>query len=386
MQKAELQAILTAYRRELHRWPELSLQEAATSSRLKKFLRENGVTPLELPLPTGVAAEVRGALPGPVIALRADIDALPVTEQTGLEFASQNAGVMHACGHDVHMTALVGAAALLAQRRERLRGTVRLLFQPAEEAAHGAQWFAAQPGVLDNVQAIFGLHNKPDLPVGTIGVKNGPLMASVDHFIIRITGRGGHGGMPERCIDPIVAGSQLVADLQSLVSRRMSAFDNVVLSVTRFTAGNTWNVIPETAELEGTLRTFQQEARNLAVELLRRACEGAALASGAQVDFWLDEEAALRPLTNNAELAKLAAATARECGFTVTAAEPNPAGEDFSHYLERLPGCFVWLGSDGPYQWHDPRYIIDEGCLIVGAEFLAALAENVLAQWRQLRL
>lgn len=373
---------LIAYRRELHQHPELSMQEVETTARLKKWLTEQGIKVLPLPLRVGLIAEIEGAQPGPTIALRSDIDALPIEEQSGVDFASVNPGVMHACGHDVHMTALLGAGILLQQRREKLAGTVRLLFQPGEEAANGAKWFAEQPGVLENIEAIFGLHNQPALPVGTIGVREGALMASVDRFEIIITGKGGHGGMPEQCLDPIVAGSQLVNAFQTIVSRRMSSLHNVVVSVTKFQAGNTWNVIPNQALLEGTVRTFQQEARAEVPKLMQAMCEGIALATGCKIEFiW---HAGIAPVVNNAELAQVAREACEEAGFTVVEAKQNLAGEDFAYYLEQLPGCFVWLGDNGPYQWHQPQYVIDEGALMVGAEYLAQLAETVLQKWDKL--
>lgn len=360
------------------------MQEVETTARLKKWLTEQGIRVLSLPLRVGLVAEIVGEQPGPIIALRSDIDALPIEEQSGVPFASLNPGVMHACGHDVHMAALLGAGILLQQRRERLAGTVRLLFQPGEEAANGAKWFAAQPGVLEGIEAIFGLHNQPALPVGTIGVREGALMASVDRFEIIITGKGGHGGMPEQCLDPIVAGNQLVNSLQTIVSRRLSSLDNVVVSVTKFQAGNTWNVIPNQALLEGTVRTFQREARAAVPQLLQAMCDGIALATGTQIKFiW---HAGLAPVVNNPVLAAVAREACAQAGLEVVEAQQNLAGEDFAHYLEQIPGCFVWLGDNGPYQWHQPQYIIDEGALSVGARYLAQLAETVLARWQELSL
>lgn len=379
-----LQEQLVAYRRELHQYPELSMQEVETTARLKRWLTELGIKVLPLNLKVGLVAEIEGGLPGPTIALRSDIDALPIQEQSGVAFASLNPGVMHACGHDVHMAALLGAGILLQQRRDRLAGTVRLLFQPGEEAANGAKWFAAQPGVLEGIKAIFGLHNQPALPVGTIGVREGALMASVDRFDVIITGKGGHGGMPEQCLDPIVAGSQLVNSLQTIVSRRLSSLNNVVVSVTKFQAGNTWNVIPNQGFLEGTVRTFQQEAREQVPRLMKNMCEGIALATGTQIEFiW---HAGLAPVVNNAELAQVAHEACKLAGLQVVEAQQNLAGEDFAHYLEQVPGCFVWLGDDGPYQWHQPQYIINEGALSVGAQYLAQLAETVLVRWPELSL
>ena len=243
---------LVSYRRELHENPELSLKEFETTKRIRRWLEDAGITILNYPLEVGIIAEVKGDLPGPTIALRADIDALPIVEQTDVPFVSKNEGVMHACGHDFHTSSIIGSAILLQERKAELKGTVRIIFQPAEEVAQGAK-LIGEAGALEGVEAIFGMHNKPDLPVGTIGLRDGALMASVDRFEIDIIGVGGHAGIPNNSIDPVVIASQVVLGLQTIVSRNLSAFDNVVISVTRLQAGNTWNVIPEKAELEGTV-------------------------------------------------------------------------------------------------------------------------------------
>lgn len=380
----ELQDKLVQYRRELHQYPELSMQEVETTGRLKKWLAENGIFVKPLPLRVGVVAEITGANPGPTIALRSDIDALPIEEETGFAFASRHAGVMHACGHDVHMATMLGAAILLNEQKASLRGKVRILFQPAEEEASGAKWFAAQPGVLDGVQAILGFHNKPDLPAGTIGVRAGALMASVDRFEIEIIGSGGHGGIPDRCTDPIVIGSQLVNAIQTIVSRRLSSLDNAVVSVTKFIAGNTWNIIPATAALAGTVRTFQEEARAQIPKFLQEACDGIALANRAQIK--LHWQPSVGVVKNTPALAAVAFKVAEEGGFRVVEAEQSPAGEDFSYYLETLPGCFVWVGTEGPYQWHHPSYTVNEKALSVGARYFCAFAQEVLEKWPGLKL
>ncbi len=303
---------LVSYRRELHENPELSLKEFETTKRIRRWLEDAGITILNYPLEVGIIAEVKGDLPGPTIALRADIDALPIVEQTDVPFVSKNEGVMHACGHDFHTSSIIGSAILLQERKAELKGTVRIIFQPAEEIAQGAK-LIGEAGALEGVEAIFGMHNKPDLPVGTIGLRDGALMASVDRFEIDIIGVGGHAGIPNNSIDPVVIASQVVLGLQTIVSRNLSAFDNVVISVTRLQAGNTWNVIPEKAELEGTVRTFQTEARELIPSLMQRTAEGIASAFGAKADFrWFSY---IPVVENDSRFNKVASETAEELGF-----------------------------------------------------------------------
>jgi len=368
---------LINYRRELHQYPELSLKEFATTKRLKQWLQENDIFVYDLGFEPGIVAEIKGALPGPTIALRADIDALPIEEASGLPFASLNKGVAHCCGHDTHMTIILGAAILLQQKQEKLKGCIRIIFQPGEEDSFGAYWFLEKyPQMLEGVEAIFGCHNKPELPVGTIGIKAGPLMASVDKFEINIEGKGGHGGMPNNCLDPIVAGSQLVNTLQTIVSRRLGPLDNAVVSVTQFHAGNTWNVIPGSAYLEGTVRTFQKEARKNIPEYMQAACEGIGAATGTKIHFkWVPSIGAV----NNAP--QLIALMQHACTkLGLTAVEPTPllAGDDFSAFQEKIPGVYVFLGSQGPYPWHHPAYTIDEDCLEVGAKYFAEVALEYL--------
>lgn len=237
-QQSNLLGKLKSYRRELHENPELSMKEFETTERIRSWLKDAGITILEYPLEVGVIAEVKGAYSGPTIAIRADIDALPIQEETDVSFVSKNEGVMHACGHDFHTSSIIGTAILLKEKVAELKGTVRFIFQPAEEIAQGAN-LIVESGALEGVEAIFGMHNKPDLPVGTIGVRPGSLMASVDRFEMDINGVGGHAGIPNNSIDPIVVASQVVTGLQTIVSRNISSFDNIVISVTRLQSGNT---------------------------------------------------------------------------------------------------------------------------------------------------
>jgi len=369
------QSKLLAYRRELHENPELAFQEYETTKRIRRWLEEGEITILDYPLETGLVAEVRGEQEGPTIALRADIDALPILEQSGVSFSSKNEGVMHACGHDFHTSSIIGATLLLQSRRSELKGTVRIIFQPAEEIAQGAA-YVAERGVLEGVSAIFGMHNKPELPVGTIGVRSGALMASVDRFELDIIGAGGHAGIPNDVIDPIVIASQIVTAFQSIVSRNLSPFHNAVVSVTKLQSGNTWNVIPEKAELEGTVRTFQEETREMIGERMRALAEGIAESYGARAEFrWYS----YLPVVNNDErFTEIAAEAAKVAGYKAVPAEQIPAGEDFAFYQTKIPGYFVWMGVDGPNAWHHPAFKLNEAALEVAANYFTELAILVL--------
>ncbi|AYD40930.1 amidohydrolase [Clostridium fermenticellae] len=369
---------LIQYRRELHKYPELSMKEFETTKRIKKWLKENNIEIIDLPLKVGVVAQIKGKYEGKTIALRADIDALPINEETGFDFSSVNSGVMHACGHDFHMASILGAAIILNEKKSELHGTVRIIFQPAEEIAQGAK-FVYEHGVLDGVDAIFGMHNRPDLEVGTIGVKDGPLMASVDRFEIDVIGLGGHAGMPHDCIDPIVVSSQIVSAMQAIVSRNLNPFDNAVISVTRLQSGNTWNVIPDKAELEGTVRTFQNDMREKIKDLMKRTAEGIAKAYGAKIKFrWFSY---LPVVDNDPQFEGIARESAEELGYKTVYAERNLGGEDFAFYQEKIPGFFVWVGVQGSEEWHQPSYNLKEEALTVAANYFSNLAIKVLDKW-----
>jgi amidohydrolase len=378
--KEELKSKLIAFRHELHTYPELSFQEFETTERIRKWLGEAGITILDYPIETGLIAEIKGELPGPTIALRADIDALPIQEVTGLPFASERDGVMHACGHDFHTTSMIGAAVLLQERKKEIKGTVRLIFQPAEEVAQGAVYLD-QAGVLNGVSAIFGMHNKPDLPVGTIGIREGSLMASVDRFEIEVTGVGGHAGIPNNSIDPIMISGQILTALQSIVSRNISSFHNAVISVTQIHGGNTWNVIPDKVTMEGTVRTFQNEARENIQALMDRTVTGIAESMGAKPEFrWFSY---MPVVDNHPSLKEVAEQTAKELGFSVVEAEQSPAGEDFAFYQTKIPGFFVWMGVDGPEEWHHPAFELKDEALPVAANYFSNLAIRALEQMNE---
>ncbi|UOY90438.1 M20 peptidase aminoacylase family protein [Bacillus glycinifermentans] len=367
-----LHARLINIRRDLHEHPELSFQEFETTKKIRRWLAEENITIIAVPgLETGVVAEIKGREEGPVIALRADIDALPIQEQTGLPFASIHEGKMHACGHDFHTASIIGTAILLNRRKDEFKGTVRFIFQPAEEIAAGARK-VIEAGVLDGVSAIFGMHNKPDLPVGTIGLKEGALMASVDRFEITVKGKGGHAGIPNNSVDPIAAAGQIVSGLQSVVSRNISSLQNAVVSITRIQGGSSWNVIPDQVEMEGTVRTFQKEARSAVPEHMKRVAEGIAAGFGARAEFrWFPY---LPSVQNDGRFLTAAAEAASRLGYQTVRAEQSPGGEDFALYQEKIPGFFVWMGTSGTEEWHHPAFTLDEAALKTAARYFAELA------------
>lgn len=375
---------LVAFRRDLHAEPELSLDERETSRKVAEQLTGLGLEVRTGVGGYGVTAELHGRGPGPVIALRADMDALPVTEETGLPFASRRPGVMHACGHDGHTAMLLGAARLLAERRERLNGSVRFLFQAAEEINAGAKAMIAD-GVLDGVSEIYGLHNLPTLAAGRIATRAGALMGSVDRIEIDIEGKGGHGAIPDQCIDPIVAASAVVLSLQTAVSRELSPFAPAVVTIGSLQAGEANNVIPHRARLTGTVRTFAPDVQRGMPERLERLVTR--IAEGYRCRAELRYIPQTPVLVNHDDcLARAERAMDRLLGRERRVqAEPTMAGEDFSVYLQQVPGCFFWLGS-GPetgaeqaYGLHHPRYTLNEACLPVGAAALAAIALERLA-------
>ncbi|KFN01583.1 amidohydrolase [Bacillus clarus] len=366
---------LISIRRHLHQYPELSYEEFETTKAIKNWLEEANITIIDSNLKTGVIAEISGNKNGPLIALRADIDALPIQEETKLPYASKVPGKMHACGHDFHTAAILGAAYLLKEKESSLSGTVRFIFQAAEESGNGA-CKVIESGHLKDVQAIFGMHNKPDLPVGTIGIKDGPLMAGVDRFEIEIHGIGTHAAVPDAGVDPIVASSQIVMALQTIVSRNINSSHNAVVSVTNIHSGNTWNVIPENATLEGTVRTFQAETRKKIPELMERIIKGVSDALGVEAKFsWYPGPPAVH---NDKDLTTLSTRIAEQMKLHVVSPNPSMAGEDFSFYQQNIPGSFVFMGTNGTQEWHHPAFTLDEKALPISSKYFALLAEEVI--------
>lgn len=367
---------LTEAFRWLHRHPELALKEYETTEYLRKTLLENGVRLLETGLETGLIAVI-GTGKAPVIALRADIDALPIQEQTSLPYASRTPGVMHACGHDFHAACMLGAALLLKEREETLRGTVKVIFQPAEEISAGADKMA-DTGLLDDVQLFLAGHTYPRYPAGTLGIRPGPIMASADHFSVRIKGKGCHAAHPELGIDPIPAAAAIITAVQTIVSRQIDPFDSAVVSVTRVEAGNTWNVTPETAFMEGTVRAMTETVRGHIRESLERLVVNTAETFSCEADFVYERGPA--PVINEAGLCARAADAAREAGLRVEVNPPAMIAEDFSRYLQLAPGALFRIGTGGGYDNHHPSFTADSAALAPAARFFAALAESELAR------
>ncbi|WP_369283035.1 M20 family metallopeptidase [Oscillibacter sp. GMB15532] len=365
-----------------HRHPELALEEHETTRKIKELLvKIEGVELLELGLPTGALARIAGNAPGPVIAIRADIDALPITEASELAYSSENAGRMHACGHDFHTTALLGAAALLAAQRESLPGTVLLLFQPAEEAEHGGEK-VVQTGIFKTygIQRILALHVRSKMPVGTIGISGGPFSAAVDRFVIRISGKGCHGSAPQDGLDPIPAAARLIGSFQEIVSRGISPRESAVVSITRVTSGTSWNIIPDSAELEGTVRSFDPSVREAVVHSMEKKLN-ALQAEGYQTGFqWLPG----CPATNNdGDLADLIAQTALNNGFAVVPQRPEMGGEDFSCYQELIPGALFHVGIGDTCPLHNAGFSADLSALAPAAGLMARIAVETIAKEKE---
>lgn len=369
---------LVEVRRDLHQHPELSWQENRTAERIAAFLESLGIRHQRGVAGTGVIAEIPAGSSGPFIALRADTDALPVLEETGLPFASQNPGVMHACGHDAHTTMLLGAASLLSQERA-LPAPVRLIFQPAEEFGEGAPAMI-EAGALRDVALIFGGHADRHFPVGSIAVTEGPVNASSDSFTIKITGRGGHAARPHETVDAVIVGSLIVMALQTIVSREVNPAHPSVVTVGRFDAGTTANVIAGQAMLEGSIRAQEPDVRMALHKSIERIARSICQMHGAGIEFWIGQ--GTPPLSNPPEgtrLARLAAAAAVGDANVTRMDMASMGGEDFAYYLERVPGCYVRFGTaaDGVEQFpaHSSRFDIDEQALAVGAAFFHSVAK-----------
>lgn len=375
MRKENLQQELEKQFQWFHAHPELSYEEYETTNKIRTLLKENGIEILDLPLETGLVAIIRGKYAGPVIAIRSDIDALPIEEETSLAWKSQVAGKMHACGHDFHIATLYGTALLLKEKEEELHGSIKLIFQPAEESSLGALKII-ESGVLEDVRAIFGTHSSSDFPVGTLGIKENSVTAAVDRFKITIQGFGTHAAHPEKGKDPIVVAAALIQSLQSIVSRNLAPFSAGVLSITQVSAGNTWNVIPEKAFLEGTIRTLVKEERQSMEESLKRMADGIAKAHGmvAEVE-WI----AGPPATNNdEEWVSFAQEIAIQEKMDVEVSRPSLGGEDFAFYQENIKGVFIQVGTGETYPNHHPKFEVNPDALSGAAHYLSVLGEKAL--------
>jgi len=374
---------VVTWRRHLHRHPELSFEEHATAQYVHDVLAALPGLELSRPTPTSVVARLRGSHPGRTIAVRADMDALPIDEENDVPYRSTRRGVMHACGHDGHTSIVLGLATLLTGVRDQLAGEVRFVFQHAEELSPGGAEQLVEAGVMDGVAEIIGLHLWSSMPVGRIGIVSGPAMAAPDTFQCTITGRGGHAAMPHDTIDPIAVAAQVVTALQQIVSRQVDPLEPAVLSVTQFIAGTAFNVIPNSAYLSGTVRTFDAALRTQIPERMERLIRGICDGFGATCDFTY--ELGYRPVINDGALtARLTEVASRTFGAQVLEPlRPVMGGEDFSAYQQRAPGVFAFVGAGNVARGitaahHHPRFDIDEASLDVGLRYLVAATVELL--------
>ncbi|WP_394871112.1 amidohydrolase [Clostridium butyricum] len=360
---------------EFHRYPELSNEEFETTKKIKELLGQVDIEVLDLPLKTGLVAQVKGNPNGPVVAIRCDIDALPIIEETSLSYKSLSNGKMHACGHDFHTAVVLGAAYLVKKYQGSLIGTVKFIFQPGEESGDGAEKILAT-GVLDDVDVIFGIHNVSDYEVGVMGLKEGAMTAAVDRFEIKITGVGSHAAKPEKSVDPIIISTNIINALQTIVSRNISPTDKALLSVTHVESGNTWNVIPETAYIEGTVRTLDEHTRELIPERMKALVEGISKSYGGNAELiWHSGSPATK---NDEEWTNFASKLGRIMGYDVKRITMGLEGEDFAYYQKEIPGVFIVVGTGISEAHHHPEYTVDEKAIIKCSRYFARLAESAL--------
>jgi len=383
LQRASQQVVM--WRRYLHQHPELSFHEEQTAQFVFDTLSSFPGLLVSRPTRTSVLARLLGTRPGRVLALRADMDALPIHEENTFDFRSANDGVMHACGHDGHTAMLLGAAQVLTAQRDQLAGEVRFIFQHAEELFPGGAEELVQAGVMEGVDLVLGAHLWASLPVGYIEVGEGPLMAAPDTFSMTILGKGGHAAQPDQTIDSIAIGAQVVTNLQHIVARNNDPLEPLVVSVTRFIAGTADNVIPSTAHLSGTVRTFDATLRERVPVLMERIVKGITEAHGASYEF--SYQFGYRPVINHEQTATMLRGVLRTTFGDAAIMSPVPTmgGEDFSAYLQKAPGCFFFIGAgnveegiDAPH--HHPRFTVDERALAIGVRAFVATALHVLAQ------
>jgi len=376
---AVLTAQIVAWRRDFHRHPEVAFKEKRTSSVIRQFLEGLGLA-VRSAAGTGLVAVLEGKRGGKTVALRADMDALPVQEEGGKEYGSLNRGAAHACGHDGHMAMMMAAAKVLTGRRRDFSGRVVFLFQPAEEKPPGGAMKMVEEGALEGVDAVFGLHLWQSFPTGKIGVIPGPMLAQADNFDLTVKGKGGHGAMPHTAVDPIVAAAQIVVNCQTIVSRSVDPLKPCVVTFGTINGGTTHNIIPAEVALSGTVRTFDLAVQTLARRRLREIAEGTAKAFGAlcRVRY----EVGYPAVVNDAAMVDFAVGVAKrvlgkDC---LQRFDPIMGGEDFAYYLQKVPGAFIFLGAgDGrEFPHHHPAFDIDEKALPLGVLLLTSLALEYL--------
>lgn len=368
-------------RRHFHKYPEVSGKEFNTQKKIMEELTAIGLQPRKA-AGTGVVVEIEGTRPGKTVAVRADMDALKIQDEGTTEYHSVHDGVCHACGHDGHTAMLLGVAQILSEYKE-FSGTVRLLFQPTEEEPPSGAMSLIKEGALDGVASIIGVHLWQALAVGTIGSTYGPMMASPDEFIITVQGRGGHGSMPHQTVDALLAGTQIVLALNTVISRNVDPMDSAVLSVCSFQSGNVYNVIPDTATIRGTIRTFKPELRQAILSRIEQIVQGIGAATGTTCVF--KKGIGCPPVINAPEIVKEGMLVGAEIVGADKVLEISPvmSGEDFSCYQEKIPGGFFFIGSGNPakgivYPQHHPKFDIDEVALSYGTEFLVRTVLKLL--------
>jgi amidohydrolase len=378
----ELKPKLVDLRRDFHQHPELGLQEVNTAKKVQGILNGLGIATKMLVNRTGVRGFLKGPKPGKTIALRADMDALPIQEETDVPYKSQNKGVMHACGHDAHTAMLLGAATILSEKKGELRGNVVFIFQPAEEIGAGAKAMVEER-VLEGVDSIFGLHVYSTLPFGTLNYSPGALMAAGDFFDVKITGRGGHGAQPHLTVDPIVIATTAINAIQAIVSREVDPLESAVVSICKMEAGEAYNVIPETATFGGTIRSHKPELRESLPKRVKEILDGVVLGMRGNYEFNLMSKF---PATiNDEKMTAFVVNVAKEIlgGDKILLMKPLMGSEDFSFYLQKIPGTFAFLGVENKekgiiYPQHHPKYEIDEDILPIGTTLHVAVALEYL--------
>lgn len=361
---------LIEYFKWFHKNPELSYEEYATTAKVKEILVQEGVEILPCTLETGLVAIIRGAKKGSMQALRCDIDALPIKEETGLSYASEHEGKMHACGHDLHIVVGIGCAVLLNKQKEQLEGIVKIIFQPAEESSLGALKIL-ETDIMSDVERIWGIHADPTNDAGTIGIREGAVTAAVDRFVVTIKGEGCHGAHPDDGRDPIPAAASMIQAFQTIVTRNVNAFHPALLSVTRIEAGNTWNVIPESAQLEGTVRTMDRKDRSLFEQRLKEIAEYTAMSYGMTAEVqWI----AGPPATvNDAEMVSISMEKAVKLGFKVVPEESSMGGDDFAFLEEKIPGCYLKVGTGRGQLIHQPGFMVDPEVIMPTVKYVTEL-------------
>ncbi|MCY7798349.1 M20 family metallopeptidase [Bacillus haynesii] len=372
-------------RRHFHQYPELSHREVNTPRTIANYLENLGIGVRTNVGGQGVVGHIKGGRPGKTVALRADFDALPLQDQKNVPYRSTVPGVMHACGHDAHTSALLTAAKALVKHQKDLKGNVVLIHQFGEEVTPGGAKPMIEAGCLEGVDAIFGTHIWAPMPVGQVGVTSGPMMAAADKFKVTISGRGGHGGAPHLTTDALITGASVVNHLQQIVSRRIDPTEAAVLSIGTFHSGQAFNVIAEEAVIEGTVRTFSKHVQETIIAEMERVIKGVCDSNGAS--FSLDYEKGYPPVVNHEKETDIV----RQCAKRIVGPEavielePNMIGEDFSYYLEHVPGSFFFTGAGNPqtgavYPHHHPMFDIDEKGMLNAAKILVSAALTFLNQ------